>query len=330
VRENRNDELDCFKTQINLAEYAASLGYRLDRRESSRNSAVMRRESDDDKIIIATDTDGHGIYFSVRDDRDNGSIVDLVQRRQGLNLGNVRRELRPWLEDSSSYRPLPILERIRKPEPSNANRQAVMGAFAKMDQQPVSGHPYLLSRGISANTLVDPRFARMIRRDQRGNAVFPHYDGHGLSGYELKNQSFTGFSRGGEKRVWHSVNLGSAVRVVVVESSIDALSHADVTGDQEAAYISIGGQPSPEQWEVLRATLAKKKEQGAVLVIATDADEAGDKLAAQIQELVLGALRQRPNRGKDWNDQLNVPKHSGFEEQSRDSQVNHGGGPSLG
>ena len=47
--ENRNDELDQFKTRINLAEYAASQGYQLDRRESSRNSAVMRRESDNDK-----------------------------------------------------------------------------------------------------------------------------------------------------------------------------------------------------------------------------------------------------------------------------------------
>lgn len=305
MRENRKDELDRFKTQINLAEYAASQGYQLDRRESSRNSAVMRRESDDDKIIVATDNDGHGIYFSVRDDQDNGSIIDFVQRRKGLNLGQVRRELRPWCGDSSSYRPLPIPERIRKPEPSNANRQAAMGAFAQMHQQPEGGHPYLLSRGISADTLTDPRFAGMIRQDQRGNAIFPHYDSQGLSGYELKNEGFTGFSRGGEKRVWHSANIGTAERVVVVESAIDALSHAELTGDRdrEAAYISIGGQPSPEQWEVLGAALENKQRQGAVVVIATDADVAGDKLAEQIQALAPGAERQRPE-AKDWNDEL--------------------------
>jgi len=322
LMENRNDELDRFKTQINLAEYAASQGYQIDRRESSRNSAVMRRESDDDKIIIATDTDGHGIYFSVRDDQDNGSIVDFVQRRKGLNLGQTRKELRPWCGDSSSYRPLPIPERIRKPEPSSKDRQAAMGAFAQMHQQPQSGHPYLLSRGISADTLTDPRFAGMIREDSRGNAVFPHYDSAGLSGYELKNDGFTGFSRGGEKRVWFSANLGRAERVVVVESAIDALSHADLTGDQEAAYISIGGQPSPEQWQVLKGALAAKQEKGAALVIATDADAAGDKLAGQIEALAPGAERQRPASGKDWNDQL---KQVRIEEQELDQ-----GGPSLG
>lgn len=296
---NRSDELDRFKTQINLAEAAASQGYQLDRRESSRNSAVMRRESDDDKIIVATDTDGHGVYFSVRDDQDNGSIVDFVQRRKSLNLGQTRKELRPWL----GAEPLPVPERIKKPEPSSKDRRAVIGSFAQMQPQPQSGHPYLLSRGISAATLTDPRFAGMIRQDQRGNAIFPHYDSQGLSGYELKNEGFTGFSRGGEKRVWYSANLGTAERVVVVESAIDALSHADLAGDKQAAYISIGGQPSPEQWQVLGAALANKQEQGAGLVIGTDADAAGDTLAAQVAELAPGAERQRPT-AKDWSDQL--------------------------
>ena len=303
MRENRIDELHDFKTQINLAEYAASQGYQIDRRESSRNSAVMRRESDNDKIIVATDTDGHGVYFSVRDDQDNGSIVDFVQRRQGLNLGQVRKELRPWVENSFSYRLLREAEKIRKPEPSSKDRRAVIGAFAQMQFQPESGHPYLLSRGISADTLADSRFAGMIRQDQRGNAVFPHYDREGLSGYELKNEEFTGFSRGGEKRVWHSVNIGEASRVVVVESAIDALSHAELTGDRQAAYISIGGQPSPEQWHVLGAALANKQKQGAVLVIGTDADAAGDTLAEQVAEMAPGAERQRPT-SKDWSDQL--------------------------
>lgn len=333
LMENRNDELHHFKTQINLAEYAASQGYQLDRRESSRNSAVMRRESDNDKIIVATDTDGHGVYFSVRDDQDNGSIVDFVQRRKRLNLGQTRKELRPWL----GTEPLPVPERIRKPEPSNKDRRAVIGAFAQMQPQPESGHPYLLSRGISADTLADPRFAGMIRQDQRGNAIFPHYDSQGLSGYELKNEGFTGFSRGGEKRVWHSANIGAAERVVVVESAIDALSHAELTGDRQAAYISIGGQPSPEQWQVLGAALANKQQQGAALVIGTDADAAGDTLAAQVAELAPSAERQRPT-AKDWSDQLQgeaskTSLQAEFERMQRereDYEPDEPSGPSMG
>lgn len=36
------DELEAFKTNINLNEYAADQGHELDRRESSRNSVIMR------------------------------------------------------------------------------------------------------------------------------------------------------------------------------------------------------------------------------------------------------------------------------------------------
>ncbi|MEA9438770.1 toprim domain-containing protein [Aeromonas caviae] len=121
--------------------------------------------------------------------------------------------------------------------------------------------------------------------------------------------------------MWHSTNVGAAERVVVVESAIDALSHAELTGDREAAYISIGGQPSPEQWEVLGAALENKQRQGAVVVIATDADAAGDKLAEEIEALVPGAERQRPASGKDWNEQL--------EERIEQQEPDHGG-PSLG
>jgi hypothetical protein len=76
--QRRPEELEDFKSRINLSEYAAACGYRLDRKASSRNSAVMVR-SPGDKIIIALGADRHWIYFSVGEDRDSGSIVDFVQ-----------------------------------------------------------------------------------------------------------------------------------------------------------------------------------------------------------------------------------------------------------
>jgi len=48
---NDHAELDRFKTEINLSQFAASRGYQLDKRESSPNSAVMRHP-EGDKIII--------------------------------------------------------------------------------------------------------------------------------------------------------------------------------------------------------------------------------------------------------------------------------------
>lgn len=306
----RQDELERFKSQINLAEYAEAYGYEIDRRESSRASTVMRRG--DDKIIVATAEDGHGIYFSVRDDRDSGSIVDFVQKRQGLNLGQVRKELRPWIGDQAQQRRRQV-ERPRKPEPSSADRQQVLAVWMRM--QPGNGrHLYLeRERKLKAETLADPRFVGMVRTDARGNAAFPHYDRQGLAGFELKNHEFTGFSKNGTKAVWYSANLATAPRVVLVESAIDAMSHAQLSGDRTAAYVSTGGSMSDHQRELVRSVLAKATERGAEIVIATDADEPGRKLATEVQGLApRGAklYRQEPDQGKDWNDQLREHERS--------------------
>src|SRR5580658_6086196 len=89
-------ELESFKISIDLRSYAASQGYVLDSRSSCRGSAVMRHENGD-KVVIRRDIDSHYVYFSVRDDGDHGSIIDFVQRRLKLSLGDVRKELRQWL-----------------------------------------------------------------------------------------------------------------------------------------------------------------------------------------------------------------------------------------
>jgi hypothetical protein len=117
-----DDELEQFKSRIDLREYAASLGYELDRRESSRCSSVMRNGTGD-KVIIKRERDGHFIFFSVRDDRDNGSIIDFVANRKRLSLGYVRKELRPWIGRAVTSCPCSrrcILPRRIAP-PSNAS-----------------------------------------------------------------------------------------------------------------------------------------------------------------------------------------------------------------
>ena len=130
IERNRADELERFKSHINLTEYMAAQGYKLDKAESSRHSAVMRGPGDD-KLIVAKGQDGHWVYFSVRDEADNGSIIDFVQRRQALNLGQVRQALRPWIGEAAE-RPSPAIEHYaRIVLPSSPDRQRVACALAK-------------------------------------------------------------------------------------------------------------------------------------------------------------------------------------------------------
>ena len=73
---NQESELEVFKTKIDLRQFAISLGYRIDRRESWRGSTVLRRGAD--KIVVKRNRNGHYVFFSVRDDRDNGTLIDFL------------------------------------------------------------------------------------------------------------------------------------------------------------------------------------------------------------------------------------------------------------
>jgi len=315
LKMNRDDELTRFKSSINLVEYAECSGYQIDKKESSRASTVMR--NGDDKIIIATDADGHGVYFSVRDDNDNGSIIDFVQKRTGANLGQVRKALRPWIgaggiAQAGTLQRRPEVERPPKPLRSNADRRQVLAAFSGMS--PIDGkHQYLQNeRKIDAITLNDARFSAQIRVDSQGNAIFPHFDREGLTGYELRgipNQYGNGksFAKAGEKGLWHSSNLRTAPRIVIVESAINALSHAQLKRDREAAYVSIGGALSEKQRDLLAGLLSRAQERGAVVVLSLDKDDPGRAHEQQILKLAPAGLtieRQEPVYGKDWNDEL--------------------------
>lgn len=277
----------------------------MDRRESWRGSTVLRRGAD--KIVVQRNHNGHYVFFSVRDDSDNGAMVDFLQRRQNLNLGAVRQILRPWIGRSAAPPQFPALE------PTSTNRMHVECAYRRMAN--AQRYPYLeRERCVPAAVLLSPRFAGRMRIDSRGNTVFPHFDAAGLCGYEIKNRGFTGFAAGGPKGLWFSHARPDDRRLVLAESAMDALSHAALFPDAEdqTLYASLGGNPSLRQRGLLQATIARLPE-GAEIVAAFDADEAGRKLVDVIREAV-ASLASRKARtdlifkahlavkeGEDWN-----------------------------
>lgn len=306
----QDQELEAFKTEIDLRAYVAAQGYQLDRRESWRGSSVMRH-ANGDKLIIKKDTDNHFVFFSVRDDAA-GSIIDFLKKRNGLNLGQVRKELRPWIGKASSSLPLfPDLPVTSK------NRLEVEASFRRMGE--ALRHPYLeTERGLPPALLGSPRFAGRVMIDGYGNAVFPHFDQEGLCGYEIKNKEFTGFARGGEKGLWFSHTEVSDNCLVLAESAIDALSHAALFPAPGTRYASIGGQMNPRQPELIRATILRLPE-GAAVVAAMDADDDGRKFSEVVRLAAAGSGRidlsfriQEPSIGKDWNDELRARSRPSF------------------
>ncbi len=318
-----NEELERFKSDINLVEYALAVGYEYDRYRSTRSSAVLEH-SNGDKVVITTDRDGHGIYFSVRDERDNGTIIDFIQNRQRLNLVEVRSELRPWLQGRSPSN-LEVAS-ISKPEPINVDRVSVLERFSRM--QIATCHPYLEQRGISSRTLADSRFEGTVYADERGNAIFPHYDQDGLTGFESTNHDFKGFSKGGKKSIWHSNFFEGDLeeplrdrRLVVVESPIDALSYHQLYQEPDTRYIATSGSVGERQLEEIGSVFEDAINSGIEICIATDKDEAGEKLYQQLLEIIpkgVEVYRSTPKHHLDWNEllQAELERQRGQEQQT--------------
>lgn len=292
-------ELETFKTDVLLPELAASKGYALDRRASSRNSVVMRHP-DGDKIIIARyEGTTHWVYFSVRDDRDNGTVIDFLQNRGAGTLGLVRKTLRDWLGTTRPDSQLPLF--VKDLQPVSRDRASVMAGWEMAE--PCTALPYLTGRGLGPEVLALPLFAGCVRMDRRNNALFPHYDKEGLCGFEVKNKGFTGFATGGVKGLWYSQAKTTDARLVLVESAIDAMSFHALQGDMFTRYMSTGGELNPQQPVLLRGAM-EKLHPSAVVVLAFDDDEGGDKIAKEVEAVAPAGrklLRMRPEGGKDWN-----------------------------
>jgi 5S rRNA maturation endonuclease (ribonuclease M5) len=76
--------------------------------------------------------------------------------------------------------------------------------------------------------------------------------------------------------------------------------------DGNTAYLSIGGQLSQYQRDLIRE-IFKRRGNILFIEIGTDNDTAGHKLAVEIKALLPGGIkikRSIPKVGKDWNDAL--------------------------
>ena len=292
----QDEELEGFKQNISLPDLAASFGYFVDPKESSRSSLVMKHLNGD-KLIIATDTDGHGVFFSVKTTA-SGSVIDFVMEQKSVNLGRARQFLRAY-SPSSSF-PTGQNKLIPKPQPISHDRAALVAQWHRFKPCNPS---YLISRGLQPEII--SIFAGRIRTDERGNTVFRHDDTTGLCGWEIKNNGFTGYSSGGKKGLF-AVRAGLMPEtqppccLVLAESGIDALSYFQLS-PEPALVLAFGGGLSPEQDELLRHVLTKYE--NSRIIAATDNDKQGEAFFDLIKSIRPDTIRKRPE-GKDFNDDL--------------------------
>jgi len=324
---SRDEELHQFKTGINLSELAAAYGFEIDRRSTSRNSVAMKH-ADGEKLILGMDGDTW-VYFAVHGGH-RGTVIDFIQARDGLNLGQVRRVLRSWLGvgdgrgSSPTALPRPAASAfVKKLDAVKVDLDAVQREYNVAED--VEGHhPYLCDqRAIPAALLASDRFAGRVRIDRRGNALFPHWNADKrLCGFEIKNDGFTGYAKHGTKGLWCSHGHDGDRRLIAAETAIDALSHAAIKGYADGRFFSIAGQMNPQQPGLLHRAIRQLPTESQV-VLAVDHDDGGDQLIEHLRPIFdhvvtvfergdLTLVVDRPEVvGADWNDVLRQAGNAG-------------------
>jgi hypothetical protein len=301
-------EIEWLKASVNCAALLERLPpvWRLDRAESTRRSLKYRRDAGE---IIIVNHDGRGWWDPLSEAK--GDIFTLVRHLDpGLNFVAARHVLRGFVGIAPA---LPETLRARR---TQASLLPVAERWER--RRPLScGSPvwrYLTGqRGLPETILVAARAADAIREGPRGSAWFAHRDGAGrLTGIEMRGVDYHNFSAGGEKTLFRLPGgPGRPSRVTVCESAIDALSLAAIEQKRDdTLYAATTGGMGPATVTALRQLLQDMSADPAgLLIAATDADTAGRRYAARLQETAAEAALRfdailPPDGLNDWNDAL--------------------------
>jgi len=295
-RENDPTELDRFKRDIDLVDYAQRQGYTI--KKESRRGDWHHLVKDDEHVIVTRKGD-HQVYLNTGDDRDAGSIIDFAKTRggdgHGLNLGQVRQQLREYLDgapaparqyatppDTARLSSLPVgdPEQARQAEEERRTRliSEVLGV-----KKELTDRSYLHGRGITDETLDSPAFQGRIftaQQNEHRNTAFPLYNEHGLASVEQKNEHYKSLLPLPKNGIWVSHPTDGkdtpVERVVVSESAIDSLSHFQLKYGQDpknTLYIATSGTPTEAQVALIQRVIDKQAPQEVVL--ANDRDAGG-------------------------------------------------------
>jgi hypothetical protein len=280
--------------------------WRLDRAESSRRSLKYRRGEGE---ILIVNHDGRGWWDPLSDRK--GDIFTLVQHLDpGLSFGAARRLLRDFVGIAPTFPEVPR---------GRSTRASSLSAVQRWERcQPLSdGSPAWLylarQRGLPERILMGARAADAIREGPRGSAWFAHRDRAGLlTGIEMRGADYRNFSAGGGKTLFRLPGgPGRLTRVAVCESAIDALSLAAIERSRhDTLYAATTGGMGPGTITALQQLLQNLlTEPAGLLIAATDADTAGRRHAARLEDLATEAGVRfdailPPNGLNDWNDAL--------------------------
>ena len=283
-------------------------GYLLDKPESTRN-ALKYRAGKGETIIV--NHEGRGWWDTGSDEK--GDVFSLIQRlTPGLKFRDACRELGQLVGIEPKGAEYVRERQAKTPDVAPAERWQAR----KELKSGTKVWAYLTEERCLPEWVLRRAIMTGCIRDGYHAAWFCHRDAVGaICGAELRGPDTKGICLSGTVKTLFRFQPGLARtvrRLVVSESAIDALSYAALDSERtrETLYCSTAGGMGPETVEALTAELAEMaNDPAAVLVAATDNDDAGNRYATRLAELGREAgvrvIRRIPHGGcKDFNDAL--------------------------
>jgi 5S rRNA maturation endonuclease (ribonuclease M5) len=332
IMNNRN-ELERFKTDINIADVAVVMGFEIDKRKSSRKSIVLK--SGGDVIVVSRNTNGHYVYFNPNDSRDNGTIIDFIQKRTGKNLGQVRKFLRQFLGKNTQHLKSSIQSDVILDYNNTKNVERIIEKFEaewqKIKKSDIKKELPYDFRYINYKTINECKNIALVdETDGKSYYIFHVFTDKGVSGLYKINANDNGktklFEKGSIKGVWVDKKVNKNINeIIITESPIDSLSALELgkKGD-DILHIATLGRMGREAKETLRKIFDYLP--NAKILIATDQDKAGEEIAEQIVNLAKDNEIYRLNfEGKDLNETLQIKKYQA-KQQKQKHKINRGWG----
>jgi hypothetical protein len=261
------------KKDINLVDLVLTLGYQHNRVKSGSDIEKGKFHTFDykgkpsfDQVIIYKSPTGDYLYFNRADDRDKGSVIDFFKNRienpriEGIVATPGRNVWASVIENAKRFLNLPPVQRSVSPQLQQGMEPVQRGdnyipEFLQ-NTQPLTDTRYLLSRGLTEETLASPYFAgRILNHVHAGqtkdgqdyrfiNTAFPQLCKESIVGLEIKANGFKGQAADSlnSAALWLSNTTSKTTTLVVTESAIDALSHYQLKQPTNALYASTSGQ----------------------------------------------------------------------------------------
>ena len=302
-------ELDQLRAGVSCAVLLERLqpGWLLDKGGSTPRCLKYRRGAGE---VLIINHGGRGWWDPMSDAK--GDVFSLTQHLDpGLNFGQVRKLLRGMVGVRPSH---PPMERgPAKPEKPAVPVAQLWARRRRLSRGSATWSYLTGTRALPLAVLAVADLFDAVREGPHGSAWFAHRDHAGmLTGIDMRGPDWRGFSKQLDKSLFRLPGgTGRLARLVVCEAPIDALSLAALEGVRsDTLHVATTGGMGPLTLACLDALLQDLAGQPeAVLVAATDADAAGERLAARLAERAKAAgvrwERLAPPGGKnDWNDVL--------------------------